>query len=512
MSLPFHPLANLFPLIEGREFDELVADVRAHGLREEIVLLDGMILDGRNRYRAALAAGVDPVLMDFNGPLAPRMFAGLDPLAWVLSKNLHRRHLNESQRAMVAARLANLDQGRPSDKPANLPDLPAVKQDQAAQLLHVSERSVRTARQVQEQGAGELVEKVERGEVAVSAAAEVAKLPVTEQLEILRNADPRALARIARERRDLTTSEKKAKREAREAELGRKQQALPEAKFGVIYADPEWRFEVRSERGLDRAADNHYPTSDIEAIKDRDVGSLAADDSVLFLWATVPMLPQALEAMAAWGFAYRSHFVWVKDRMGTGYWNRNEHELLLVGVRGSVPAPAMGEQFGSVIEAPVGAHSEKPDCVYELIEAYFPTLPKIELNARRARPGWARWGYEAPEEMPGAMPPEQPTGEHPGATAHAVAEGETAVDAGEATPAASPAEPGATADTAAIIRQGYAADTPLGELARLTGLTENAVKQRAKRMGLGSRDRQRRMAREFTTRQHAEGVFGRTER
>ena len=95
--------------------------------------------------------------------------------------------------------------------------------------------------------------------------------------------------------------------------------------------------------------------------------------------------------------ARRSHCIWKKDRIGTGYWFRNQHELLLVGTKGDgLPAPAAGTQLPSVIEAPVGRHSEKPDAFYEMIEIYFPTLPKIELNARRQRAGWLPWGLEAP--------------------------------------------------------------------------------------------------------------------
>jgi N6-adenosine-specific RNA methylase IME4 len=105
--------------------------------------------------------------------------------------------------------------------------------------------------------------------------------------------------------------------------------------------------------------------------------------------------------MAARGFKYKSHFAWIKDKIGTGYWNRNKHELLLVGTRGDVPAPAMGTQFDSAIEAPVGVHSEKPDFAYAIVERHFPNLPKIELNARGAiaRPGWDVWGMEAPISM-----------------------------------------------------------------------------------------------------------------
>lgn len=172
--------------------------------------------------------------------------------------------------------------------------------------------------------------------------------------------------------------------------------ALPSKRYGVILADPEWRFEPWSrETGMDRAADNHYPTSVTEVIAARPVQSIAAEDCVLFLWATAPMLPHALTVMAAWGFEYKSQLIWQKESMGTGYWFRNWHELLLLGTCGSVPAPAPGAQWGSIQEWPRGAHSEKPSFQYEMIESYFPHLPKIELNARRPREGWDRWGLEA---------------------------------------------------------------------------------------------------------------------
>lgn len=196
---------------------------------------------------------------------------------------------------------------------------------------------------------------------------------------------------------DVAAVDKKERRAERERDLAAKQASLPNKRYGVIYADPEWRFEVYSrETGMDRAADNHYPTSSVEEICSRPVADIAADDCVLFLWATVPMLPDALRVMDAWDFQYKSHCIWAKDRIGTGYWFRNQHELLLIGTRGNVPAPAMGTQIASLVDAPVGRHSEKPVEFYELIEGYFPNLPKIELNARAARPGWDAWGYEAP--------------------------------------------------------------------------------------------------------------------
>lgn len=301
--------------------------------------------------------------------------------------------------------------------------------------------------------------------------------------------------------RDLTTAEKMAKRSTREAELGARQAALPEAKFGVIYADPEWRFEVRSDGGMDRAADNHYPTSGLDAIKGRDVGSLAAADCVLFLWATVPMLADAIDVLRGWGFAYKSNFNWHKDRVGTGYWNRNRHEHLLIGTRGNVPAPAMGEQFDSSIEAAVGAHSAKPERFYEIIEAYFPTLPKIELNARTVRKGWARWGLEAPGDVSGGdvsaesgLSHAKPRAEAPaadpssGAARHLLPQGEKEERAEPLTGFRfTPADD-------AVLRSAYArppAEFDLGIVAATIGCSREQARKRASHLGIARAEHQR---------------------
>ena len=185
----------------------------------------------------------------------------------------------------------------------------------------------------------------------------------------------------------------------REAELGAFQTALPQKRYGVIYADPPWRYEVYSrETGLSKSADNHYPTMTLEEVMALEVASIAADDCILFMWGTGALLEQAFRVIEAWGFAYKSNLVWVKNRIGTGHWFRFRHEHLLVATRGAIPAPAQGTQWESVLNAPFQAHSAKPVEIYDLIESYFPNLPKIELFARNARRGWSRWGAEAPRD------------------------------------------------------------------------------------------------------------------
>jgi N6-adenosine-specific RNA methylase IME4 len=109
------------------------------------------------------------------------------------------------------------------------------------------------------------------------------------------------------------------------------------------------------------------------------------------------MIQHAFATMSAWGFEYKSQLVWIKDKIGLGFWFRGQHEILLIGTRGHPPAPAPGMNVASVLEAKLREHSRKPDRVYEILESYFPTVPKVELFARAgsARPGWARWGAEA---------------------------------------------------------------------------------------------------------------------
>jgi len=165
-TLRFHSLADIFPLLNGSEFEKLTDSVAESGLREPIRLYEGKILDGRNRYRACLAAGVEPWFEEYTGD---------DPLAYVIDLNVLRRHLNESQRAMVAARLAQLAQGRP--KTGQLAGLGLPSQSQAAGALNVGERTVRRAKVVQDSGTQKLASAVDGGLIPVSHGARLAHEP-----------------------------------------------------------------------------------------------------------------------------------------------------------------------------------------------------------------------------------------------------------------------------------------------------------------------------------------------
>jgi N6-adenosine-specific RNA methylase IME4 len=172
---------------------------------------------------------------------------------------------------------------------------------------------------------------------------------------------------------------------------------LPRHHFAVVLADPPWRFKVYSEAtGSSRAASNHYGVMDLADIQSLPVDNLAARDAALFLWTTAPFLQKAFDVLVAWHFTYSSNFVWTKDKLGTGYWCRSQHEHLLIGRRGKFRAPKPADRAPSVIQAPRREHSRKPDEVYSILERAYPELPKIELFARHARLGWTAWGDEAP--------------------------------------------------------------------------------------------------------------------
>lgn len=229
----------------------------------------------------------------------------------------------------------------------------------------------------------------------------------------IRSVPIEALAQVVTEDRRRKQLAKKAKRAARVEQLAASivaanermaEMVASERRFGLILEDPEWPWESYSpDTGMDRAEENHYPTSSIDEICARPIGDLAARDCVYLIWATPPRLLSAIRVMEARGFTYRTHSVWRKllpgAMRGRGYWFHFTHELVLLGTKGNPPCPAPGEQWDSVFEAPRGANSVKPPNMHEWAERFFPGVPKLECNARAARPGWDVWGAEAPDHF-----------------------------------------------------------------------------------------------------------------
>lgn len=169
--------------------------------------------------------------------------------------------------------------------------------------------------------------------------------------------------------------------------------------YGMIMADPPWDFSFRSMKGAtEKSAKGQYDTMGHEAIKALPVNQLATRDAILWLWATHPMLPQAIDVMSAWGFRFVTSGVWVKKTakgklaFGTGYRLRCASEPFLIGVVGDPETP---RNIRSAFEARVREHSRKPDEAYSIAERMTPPgAYRADLFSRQDRPGWDSWGFE----------------------------------------------------------------------------------------------------------------------
>ena len=396
----YHPVANLFPLLSGEEFDALTNDIAEHGLRDPICLhTDGSIIDGRNRYRACLAAGVKPDFYTFDGTDA-------ELLPYVLSLNLHRRHLNPTQLGFVGAeveeyyaiearkRLVTSTGGANARPLANLPKAgeakPVHARNQAAEAVGTSSRTIAHAKKLRDQAAPEIVSACIDGTLRAGDAVGILDLSHDEQrqcLEAVQQGQARTVTKAKKQQRN------QAKREAAQA----LRHTSPEI-YNVLYCDPPWQY---SNSGVAGAASNHYPTMPTDELCDflGQSGIQVAENAVLFMWVTVTHVPDALEILRAWGFQYKTQMVWVKSNRvgtgaGTGFYVRGQHELLLIATRGSMLPLDRSVAVGSVHSEPTREHSRKPDAYYEMIESLYPDCSRIEIFARTTREGWASYGNE----------------------------------------------------------------------------------------------------------------------
>lgn len=170
-----HEYAGIFPMLSDAELKSLAADIAENGLQVPVTTYEGRILDGRNRYRACEMAGVDPTLEEYQGA---------DPLAFVVSHNMIRRHLDEAQRGMVGARIATLKAGgdrRSGDFKVSMDTLKVATTAEAAEMMNVGEATIKRARGVIANGEPGLVEMVEAGNLPVRTAYTLSKLPAPEQ-------------------------------------------------------------------------------------------------------------------------------------------------------------------------------------------------------------------------------------------------------------------------------------------------------------------------------------------
>ncbi len=374
----FHRLADIYPLMRGEPFDALKADIAENGLRESIVLHEGQIVDGRNRYRACLAVGVDPRFREWDrrGEL----------VSFVASMNSHRRDLTPSQRAMVGVALekefAKLAKERQRAAGGD-------KKSPAAKKSHTQRIGGAVAH------SGEAAEQAAKAAGTNRSYVSVAKKLAKENPKLARMVHTGEVSILQAQRR-IKIAERDAIRQTTQESIDAAptiQEALAAAKFSTIVVDPPWDWKDEGDNSQLGRGKTTYGGMSFDELLEFPVGDYADDDAHVYLWITNRSLPKGFPLLEAWGFRYVTMLTWCKPSFGMGNYFRGSTEHLLFGVKGSQPLKR--KNVGTWFEARRGGkqHSAKPDEAYALIESCSPG-PYVDIFARKERPGWTCWGGE----------------------------------------------------------------------------------------------------------------------
>ncbi len=354
-SLKLHARAGLVPEMSAAEFAALARDILFEGVREPLHVVGRVVLDGRHRLRAALEVGLKSV------PVVDVELGDESEASYLLRTALHRRHLSDGQRAMLAARWALETRAEGGTRVRGAGRARFL----AAVSFTVSEHRVRDALELQRLDA-RMADEVLAGRMKLGRALAQAKREV--QLRLIAKTCP------------------------------------PEGKYRTLVVDPPWAYD---DGWCNGGVGREYVTMSDAEVAALPVAQLADETSHLYLWAGAQKLEAAFAALRAWGFEFKTLLVWKKNRLGLGRYFRSQTEYVLFGTKGR--APLRETALSNHFEAPVTKHSVKPDVFYALVErASFE--PRLDMFARRLRPGWTCWGAEAGApvgegEAAGARPP-----------------------------------------------------------------------------------------------------------
>jgi N6-adenosine-specific RNA methylase IME4 len=397
-DLVIHEAANSFPMMDAKRFAELVVDIEKNGLNEPITLCDGKVLDGRNRAKACAQLGIDP-FCKVTGMPAYRRYEG-DPWSYVWTMNGQRRDLDQDTRAQIGIFIrAKSDSWLKAQE----------------QIREEGNRKRSEAAKVQPRAAnGTMERKPEAPQTpkarpvvvqsvqppastfcAPTRAAKAASLGVNAGAIARAEALERKRPDLAEKVRQGEIKPTEARRQVKRDEVAQNVTSLPTSKYTVIYSDPPWSYNDKQGGTISEsygAAEKHYPSMSLSELKAMGVPDIAEQNAVLFLWATSPLLPDALELAKAWGFTYKASFIWDKVKHNMGHYNSVRHEILLVCTRGSC-TPQVVKLFDSVqsIER-TDKHSEKPEEFRKIIDTLYPNGKRIELFSRSDKEGWDHYG------------------------------------------------------------------------------------------------------------------------
>lgn len=442
--------AGIIPPMTEEEYRGLETSILAEGCRDALVCWGEILVDGHNRYRICEEHGIEYRTVE-------REFSGRDEvMLWIMQNQLSRRNLNDFQRIEIVRKcenavkaqarerqLSELKQNQDTVK-KNFSERGEQSRDTLGSMAGVSGVTYEHAVAIIDNAPEPVKEAVRKQEISINAGYETTKLPPEKQTEIatriesgekpkdavksvLSKTRPRpglsaqtyeralhvietAPEELKEEVRSGNISIAQAYKQVKEAERkAERQSAITEQlsqpktshhidifttdkKYRVIYADPPWSYNDKQDTAKLGGAVKHYPTMPLDEICALPIP--AEKNAVLFLWTTSPMLEDAFRVINAWGFKYKSSFVWDKISHAMGHYNSVRHEFLLVCVKGSC-TPDVPKLYDSVVSIERTEHSRKPDDFRTMIDTLYPVGERLEMFAREASDGWDVWGNMA---------------------------------------------------------------------------------------------------------------------
>ena len=366
---------NLIPPLSPEELSALEASLKHEGCRDPLVVWHNTIIDGHHRYGICSKHGIS-----FNIIEKRELETELDVKLWMINNQFSRRNLPTETRLALAYRFKELEAQKAKERQlANLKQF--SEKEETAETNHSTDRLPVTLR--------DNTENNKTLEI-IAQKAGVGYSTAFQYDAIQRKGSEEQKAEVA----EGKSSIKKVYTQIQKAERLEKNRATewPKGKYRVIYADPPWQYG--DERSGFGGAIDHYNTMTMEDLKAMPVASLAEDNSVLFLWGTAPLLPEAVELINAWGFKYKTNIVWDKVRANLGNYTSVRHEHLFIATKGSgVPDNTTRVDSVQVVER-VGRHSEKPEEFRNIIETLYTYGNKLEMFARKSAEGWEVFGNE----------------------------------------------------------------------------------------------------------------------
>jgi len=403
-----HELALVFPAMNDEEYSTLKESIKANGLKTPIWLFEGQIIDGRNRYKACLEVGVEPTFQEYSGDNA---------IEFVRINNLHRRDLSSSQRALAIvelngfavkqqAKLRQIDNGKLTGlrNKKDMENFPSSSNDEYCEPIKTTPSSARKALADQGktnekyvdtaskiiQSHPELKDKVRAGELNMDDA---------KQLVQFKESSPDLFAKtLARMEEAPKERVRNVIRAVKNEQISKNNAEMvpSDKKYRVIYADPPWSYGNTMPDSV-QTPEDYYPLMSTEDICAMPIKDIAESNSVLFMWTTSPHLEESFSVIKAWGFEYKTSFVWDKVKHNMGHYNSVRHEFLLVATRGSC-TPDVKKLFDSVITEERSEHSKKPEQMYDIIETLYTHGEKLELFCRNPRKGWSVFGNQSQDK------------------------------------------------------------------------------------------------------------------